>query len=634
MKNKIKTIAILLVILGSILPISTILFQNESIPASSEASEPHTSLFAPYYYSEGSRTPSSNSHSESIPLNLHSKKTDPTKPSGWASTVDGNYNEYLYEAAYRVDGFEVVDVYYFDILPEAYPDLTLDNLKIKFSIDANLYNPTGHVDIMIRNYATNSWTMLTSNIQTSSRIFLTWQYDWNQLLGFDLNKASSLYDYVNEDGQVAIMIYTWAQHWMQPVWWWYVRWPPAVAIKIDMATVEACYGSYVPIRIEDPEPNNYYHYGSSGIEVNYEVAKNVGINQMKYKIDSGDSISLPANNIIPMPDLGDHSLQLIGSQTKVSSVVPIHIIDDSIKPEVSILSPVVINDLYYECICETYTIKVTATDDVGVKEVKFYIDGKWAYTDYSMLYPDPSITSFTYQWDTTIYAEGPHEIKVIAYDYLGHASSEEITQATVDNHAEKIAAFFWASDFISMGVPPNNINFPWEDEMIAIFRNVLANGGYSKFFMHEDLRSGFEEKVNEIANYEGLKDTVFIHLAGHGGYGCGSHIALARNGAGTIYSDICRIYFDRFDTIRKGVLAQSCNSGGFVEDFRGGDYFVISSSDIYQLSHGPIFAWYYYSHLNFRSNGEEAFYLTCNDLFLFNDNPQMATHDSYVFFSG
>jgi len=66
------------------------------------------------------------------------------------------------------------------------------------------------------------------------------------------------------------------------------------------------------------------------------------------------------------------------------------------------------------------SVSVSATDNVGVDSVEIYIDNVL------------KATSTSYNWDTTVYADGSHSVKAIAYDAAGN-SGQDINTVTVDN---------------------------------------------------------------------------------------------------------------------------------------------------------------------------------------------------------
>ncbi len=72
----------------------------------------------------------------------------------------------------------------------------------------------------------------------------------------------------------------------------------------------------------------------------------------------------------------------------------------------------------------TVLIKATASDNLGVEEVKFYVDEILLTTD--------TESPYEYSWDTTTVADGEKELKVVAYDTIGQHTWASIT-VIVDN---------------------------------------------------------------------------------------------------------------------------------------------------------------------------------------------------------
>ncbi|MDD5687961.1 MAG: Ig-like domain-containing protein [Elusimicrobia bacterium] len=69
-------------------------------------------------------------------------------------------------------------------------------------------------------------------------------------------------------------------------------------------------------------------------------------------------------------------------------------------------------------------ITAIASDDHGVSRVEFYIDNVCKSTDTSAPY--------TWSWDTTVYSNASHTIKVLAYDTISQSTSSQIS-VTVNN---------------------------------------------------------------------------------------------------------------------------------------------------------------------------------------------------------
>jgi len=89
-------------------------------------------------------------------------------------------------------------------------------------------------------------------------------------------------------------------------------------------------------------------------------------------------------------------------------------------PEVSISNP---QD--GATVCNVVTIQAVAYDDFGIKQVEFYIDNALVETD--------TVWPYRYDWSTAGRTPGPHQIKVIAYDYIDQTAEDEISVTVTDD---------------------------------------------------------------------------------------------------------------------------------------------------------------------------------------------------------
>jgi hypothetical protein len=79
-------------------------------------------------------------------------------------------------------------------------------------------------------------------------------------------------------------------------------------------------------------------------------------------------------------------------------------------PKVVILSPAANSELSGKV-----DIIAEASDDKGIAKVEFYID--------AVLKSTSTAAPYSYSWDTTQYSNGPHTVKLIAYDTIGQSAS-------------------------------------------------------------------------------------------------------------------------------------------------------------------------------------------------------------------
>ncbi len=94
---------------------------------------------------------------------------------------------------------------------------------------------------------------------------------------------------------------------------------------------------------------------------------------------------------------------------------------DPQSPVISITAPSAVTPIR-----GTQSFTATATDNVGVTKVEFYVDGSLKSTDTS--------NPYSYSWDTTTATNASHSLQTKAYDAVGNVGTSSIT-VTVDNAA-------------------------------------------------------------------------------------------------------------------------------------------------------------------------------------------------------
>ena len=109
------------------------------------------------------------------------------------------------------------------------------------------------------------------------------------------------------------------------------------------------------------------------------------------------------------------------------------------------------------------TVDVSYSDDVGVASVEFYVDGALKET---ILSPP-----FRWDWDTTLYSEGPHVIRVVAYDWSGNTDTDEVN-VTVNQTV------------LSMGTDTT-----WESGTYTYGDVIITNGATLTFDGHVTLHA-------------------------------------------------------------------------------------------------------------------------------------------------
>jgi hypothetical protein len=124
---------------------------------------------------------------------------------------------------------------------------------------------------------------------------------------------------------------------------------------------------------------------------------------------------------------GSHTLQSkaydaagnVGSSTSISVTVS-NSTGDTTPPTTSITAPT-----SGATVSATTTVSASASDNVGVTKVEFYLDGALQSTD--------TTSPYSWSWNTTTSANGSHSLQSKAYDAAGNVGSSTSISVTVSN---------------------------------------------------------------------------------------------------------------------------------------------------------------------------------------------------------
>src|SRR4051794_6387352 len=97
---------------------------------------------------------------------------------------------------------------------------------------------------------------------------------------------------------------------------------------------------------------------------------------------------------------------------------------DATAPTVSITSPA-----NGSTVSGTVTIAASASDNVGVAKVEFYVDGAIRTTD--------TTSPYSYSWNTTTFANSSHTLVAKAYDAAGNVGTSSNVTVTVNNTTQQ-----------------------------------------------------------------------------------------------------------------------------------------------------------------------------------------------------
>ncbi len=120
-----------------------------------------------------------------------------------------------------------------------------------------------------------------------------------------------------------------------------------------------------------------------------------------------------------------------------SDTVSVTVANDLTAPTASITTP-----SSGATVAGTVTISVSASDNVGVSRVEFYVDDSLAYTD--------TTSPYDFNWDTTTAGDGSHALSAKAYDTVDNMGQSESVSVTVSRPAIVPALYPWSAVLAAM----------------------------------------------------------------------------------------------------------------------------------------------------------------------------------------
>ncbi|WP_235217021.1 extracellular catalytic domain type 1 short-chain-length polyhydroxyalkanoate depolymerase [Archangium violaceum] len=184
---------------------------------------------------------------------------------------------------------------------------------------------------------------------------------------------------------------------------------------------------------------------SGTVRVAANATDNVGIAKVEFSIDNtlvGTDTASPFEyswNTAAATN-GTHTLVArahdAAGNTATSSTVSVTVtggISDTTAPTVAITFPTV-----GSTVAGAVDIAVTASDDTGVTKVEFLIDGAVVGQGVASLAAGP----YTYNWNTTAYTPGVHNLQARAYDAAGNTAASASVSVTVDQDSVRFTERF------------------------------------------------------------------------------------------------------------------------------------------------------------------------------------------------
>lgn len=184
---------------------------------------------------------------------------------------------------------------------------------------------------------------------------------------------------------------------------------------------------------------------SGTVKVTANATDNVGIAKVEFSIDNtlvGTDTASPFEyswNTAAATN-GTHTLVARASDaagnTATSSTISVTVtggISDTTPPTVAITFPTA-----SATVAGAIDIAATASDDIGVTKVEFLIDG--AVVGQGV--PSQQAGPYTYNWNTTAYATGPHTLVARASDAAGNTALSGAVVVTVDQSSVRFTERF------------------------------------------------------------------------------------------------------------------------------------------------------------------------------------------------
>lgn len=145
--------------------------------------------------------------------------------------------------------------------------------------------------------------------------------------------------------------------------------------------------------------------------------------------------------------------------------------DDTTAPSVSITSP---SD--GETVSGSITVTADASDDTGVAQVDFYLDGSLVASD--------TTSPYEWTWDTTTTFDGSHSLDATAIDDAGNEGFSDVVEVTVDNSTDSADITLSANGYKVQGV--QHADLSWDGATstdVDVYRDgslitTTANDGF------------------------------------------------------------------------------------------------------------------------------------------------------------
>ncbi|HOO70675.1 MAG TPA: Ig-like domain-containing protein [Spirochaetota bacterium] len=214
-----------------------------------------------------------------------------------------------------------------------------------------------------------------------------------------------------------------------------------------------------------------------------------------------------------------------------------NITEDTTDPTVAITAP---SDSAE--VSDTITITASASDNVGVTSVEFYVAGSLVSTDTSAPY--------AYSWNTTGVSDGSVTITAIAYDASGNDASDSVT-VTVNNDFPNDYIAWYPFNGNANDESGNGLNGTVNGAILTSDRDSNSNSAYDFDGSNDYIYIG---NPSELTGMSALTVSVWVYT--HSAPSPNSSIIVKGDGTNTSYG------FGLADT--SGTISFNCNYSGSI----------------------------------------------------------------------
>lgn len=219
---------------------------------------------------------------------------------------------------------------------------------------------------------------------------------------------------------------------------------------------------------------------TTGIDFDWDVRPTSSYVHTKHsmKFYNPGGCSASASSLYICSYDSDGSTKKVNISSTSSIIVYLGIYKDPIDPTVSITSP-----SHGSTVSGKKTISASASDNIGIDYVRFYVDGSVKKTDTS--------SPYSYSWDTTNYSNGSHTLKARAEDIANnddsHSISVNVSNSIPDTTAPSV---------------PGNMRFTSKGSTwIALDWNVSSDNGGSGLAGYKLYRGSTKIKNTTTSSY-------------------------------------------------------------------------------------------------------------------------------------